>query len=609
MTPEQEPPASNLFDSPVSRRTALGALAAGAGAAALGLDLGLAGRDVQAAGSQFNGATVYLTPPAGTYNTFLTTGSSTGGTAITLGFYGDLLEMPLAMYYWHAKKWLWLMATGGHFSGGNSYVVNLRQGARWSDGTPFTAQDVINTWTILQALGNPLFDYVDTMHAPNDHTVVFHMKVPSTVVERYVLHQAQTAQPRASSVYGSWAKRLRDLFNSGHTVDSPEVKALRAKFLQFRPSTMVVDGPFRIDYTSMTQGQVTLVRNPTSWANHLVGFDRIVLYNGETPTVTPVVLAGLVDYATHGFPPATDREFQRKGFTVLRPPVYNGPAVLPNYAKVPALRNKVARQALLHAVDRKQSGAVGEGQSGIAVKYVAGFSDHLIPDWLDSATLRRLNPYPHDPVKAASLLKSIGWKKGSGGVWVTPDGTKAEWELLAQAEFVDWSATSTNFADQMAPFGIKIKVRELTYTQVPVEVGKGNFQLTMGTWGAAHPHPHFSFVQDILNYVPPITNGPGSGFSLIQPTSAGTVDLRKFIDESGLGLDVAKQKVLVRRMALIFNDLLPIIPLWERYGNNPTRPGVRVAGWPKPGDPIYLNSPYSDAFTIMMLLTGQLHAV
>ena len=47
------------------------------------------------------------------------------------------------------------------------------------------------------------------------------------------------------------------------------------------------------------------------------------------------------------------------------------------------MRNKVARQALLYAVDRKQSGAVGEGKSGIATKYVAGFSEILVRDWLD----------------------------------------------------------------------------------------------------------------------------------------------------------------------------------------------------------------------------------
>jgi hypothetical protein len=58
----------------------------GAGAVALGLDLGPTGEDAQAAGSQFNGATVYLTPPAGTDNTFLTTGSTTVGSALTQGW-------------------------------------------------------------------------------------------------------------------------------------------------------------------------------------------------------------------------------------------------------------------------------------------------------------------------------------------------------------------------------------------------------------------------------------------------------------------------------------------------------------------------------------------
>jgi peptide/nickel transport system substrate-binding protein len=117
------------------------------------------------------------------------------------------------------------------------------------------------------------------------------------------------------------------------------------------------------------------------------------------------------------------------------------------------------------------------------VPQLAGQRDILVPDWLDSATIARLNTYPHDPVKAASLLKSIGWKKGAGGVWITPDGKKAEWELRAKAKGADWSAPSTSFADQLAPFGITIKVRTLTYTQVPVEVGKGTFQLAMQSWG------------------------------------------------------------------------------------------------------------------------------
>ena len=611
MASDQEHSDDNVFASSLSRRQALG-LAAGASAAALGLDLGLGGATAQAAiHGEFHGAWPYLTPPSGHYNTFITTGS-----AYTLGIYQDLMEMPLAMYYWHAKKWLWLMATSGKFVDGDKYVVNLRRGAHWSDGSQFNAQDVIDTWSIHRMNGNELFAYVDTISAPNDHTVVFHMKVPSTTVERYVLHQASgggsIAAPRARSVYGSWAKRFRDLLAHGHGLDSPEVKALRAQFLQFRPTTMVVDGPYQIDPNSITQGQLTLRRNLSSWIANRVGFEKIILYNGETADITPVVLAGKVDYATHGFPPATDREFVRKGFVVLRPPTYYGFGILPNYKRVPAMRDKRARQAMMYYIDRKKMGPVVEGPGGVPNKYVTGFSDRLVPDWLDKATIAKLNTYPLDPDKADSLLKSAGWKKGSDGIWVTPDGQKAKWEILAELEYVDISSLATNFADQLTPHGFKLSTRTVTFTQGDPTRFRGAFDFTSTIWASADPHPHFSWVRDVEFYIPPKSPGPGSGFNPVQKTdSFGTVDLRKLIDESALGLDVAKQKRLVRQMALIYNELVPFFPYVERYGGNPTQPpGVhRVAGWPPPSDPIYQNTPYSDSFTVMMILTGQLHAV
>ena len=37
--------------------------------------------------------------------------------------------------------------------------------------------------------------------------------------------------------------------------------------------------------------------------------------------------------------------------------------------------------------------------------------------------------------------------------------------------------------------------------------------------------------------------------------------------------------------------------------------GVRVTGWPADSDPIVLNAPYGDNFTVMLILTGQLKPV
>src|SRR5205823_8760643 len=140
-----------------------------------------------------------------------------------------------------------------------------------------------------------------------------------------------------------------------------------------------------------------------------------------------------------------------------------------------------------------------------------------------------------------AMLQSAGWKKGSGGIWVTPDGQKATWEILAESEYVDVSSCATNFADQLAPYGFKLKTRTVTYTQVQPLRFAGNFQLTATQWASGDPHPHFSYVQDIEFFIPPRSSGPGSGFNPIQKTSRfGTVNLVKTIDQSGLSLDTAK---------------------------------------------------------------------
>ena len=95
--------------------------------------------------------------------------------------------------------------------------------------------------------------------------------------------------------------------------------------------------------------------------------------------------------------------------------------------------------------------------------------------------------------------------------------------------------------------------------------------MAIQSWGASsHPHPYFSFVQDLytFNYVTAANSGgKGMNFPLKQTTSAGPIDLQAVVDKSAQGLNVDEQKKNVTAMA--FNELLPIMPLWERYGNNP----------------------------------------
>ncbi|MBE3598431.1 MAG: ABC transporter substrate-binding protein [Limnochordaceae bacterium] len=513
------------------------------------------------------------------------------------------MEEPLAFYYWASGTYEPVLATEWRVIPPDRFEVHLRQGVRFSDGTPFNADDVVATFAIGRLYNWVIWKYVDRIEKVNDSTVVFHMKDPSSVVPRYALREPI----RSDSVYGTWAKRVQQLLEEGKGTDSPEWKQLRADFEKFRPSSIVGTGPYNLDVRSISESQATLVKVPTAWAASRVKFDRVVLYNGETPQVTPLVLSKQVDYATHGFPPATERSMVQQGIRVVRPPTYTGPAIFFNNKVYPLNRPEV-RQAIAMVIKRDENARVSLGDSAKPSRYMAGFSDNLVPAWLTESQRERLDPYAYDPDKAAELLKSIGFRKGSDGVWVTDQGKPMALELSVPAEYADWSAAAENAAEQLTRFGIKTTVRAITFTQQPIEIQQGRFQMAIQAWGVGNPHPHFSFVQDLFTYNYVLAPGPGMSFDLKQKTKAlGEVDLEQLVVEAGAGLDEAKQKDAVAKAAIAFNELLPIIPLWERYGNNAVLENVRVAGWPPDGDPIYRNSLYTDPFHIILIHLGRVH--
>jgi len=640
----------NLMTKSLSRRRLVGTTAGGFAAAMLagGALPGGFGKVVMAqdGGTEFHSAWPYLDPGAGGhFNNFVTNGIMNPP-----NIYGDLMFVPMGLLYWANNEWLPLVATGWSYistgggsatpgaspvsgsgatpsteaspaaSGGgpimsqgidvnaDTFQVTLREGVSWSDGNPLTAQDVVDTFHILQLQSNTVWDYIDAVEAVDDYTVNFHMSVPSTVVERYVVRRS----PMPSAIYGEWAQRARDLVEGGKTNEDPEWLQAVEEFNNFRPEDLIVNGPYTIDKNSITNAQFTMPKNDSSyWADQAL-FDRIINYNGETDTISAVVLSKDIDYATHGFAPATEQSMLDNGIRVLRPPTYSGASLKFNFAQLTAFSDKRVRQALAHAIDREQAGFVSLADSGVGVKQMAGMSDNLIPQWMSESDASSLNPYEYDVEKAASLLEEAGWTK-DGDFWTDPDGNEAAYELMFPAEFADYSATGTNVAEQLTNFGFNISPRAVTYTQVPVDVEDGKFQMAIQAWGTStNPHPHYSFVADFFtqNTRTEVGPKPGMKFPLTQETDvAGTVDIEALVVASAEGLDVEQQKAQVTTIALVFNELLNIIPLYERYGNNAALEGVRVAAWPADDDPILKNSPYADGIPTILMLTAQLEPV
>jgi len=625
-SPRRPASPASLLNLPVSRRKLVG-VGAGLSAAvyAGGTLPGGLGKVVMAQDgtTEFHAAWPYLDPGSGGhFNNFVTNGIMSPP-----NLYGDLMYIPLGMMYWANNEWLPLLATDWHFSVGgaepeasaeaspvavdpasDTFIVHLREGVNWSDDTPFTAKDVVDTFDCLWILSNTVWTYIDNVEAVDDYTVSFHMSNPSLIVERYVIRRS----PLPSVIYGEIAQKSRDLRNAGKTGEDPEALQLLDEFNKFRPDQIIVNGPYTIDRDSITNAQFDMPKNEKSFYADKAAFDKIVNFNGETDTISAVVLSKDIDYATHGFPPATEQQMQENGIRVLRPPTYGGGSLLFNFAALPEFADKKVRQALAHAIDREQNAQVTYADSGAPVKYMTGMADLHTENWLSEEAIAGLNQYEFDLDKATALLEEAGWTKEADR-WKKPDGTDATYELVTSAEFADHSASAANVAEQLNSFGFDISVQPITFTQIGVDVDQGKFQLALRSWGSSsNPHPRFSFETAFFvhNTLARNNGGEGMAFPLVQQTDvAGEVDLEQLTRDSAQGMDEALQREQVTTIAQVFNELLNMIPLYERFGNNAALEGVRVATWPAEDDPILKNSPYADGIPTMLMLTGGLEAI
>lgn len=620
-----------LLGKQVSRRKLLGTGAALSAAVYAGAAMpGGLGKVVMAqdGGTEFHSAWPYLDlGSGGHFNNFVTNGIMNPP-----NIYGDLMYVPMGLQYWADWEWLPLLATEWSFSasggaaaspaaspaadaaspaaspageGVDTFTVTLREGVNWSDGNPVTSADVVATFDCLWLMSNTVWTYIDSVTAVDDYTVSFHMSTPSLVVERYVIRRS----PLPAAVYGDFATRAAELRNQGLDSEAPEFLQLLDEFNKFRPEAPVVNGPYTIDPASITNAQFTMPKNETSFWADQAKFDRIVNFNGETDTISAVVLSKEIDYATHGFAVATENQMAEQGIRVLRPPTYGGGALVFNFAALPEFADKKARQALAKAIDRAQSGFISLGESGVPVNYMAGMSDNLVPTWMDEAAISGLNTYAFDPEAAQSELEALGWTK-DGDLWKKPDGSDATYEVVWPAEFADYSATGSDLVEQLNAFGFNVTGRPITHTQIGIDVDQGKFQMAIRGWGSsANPHPRFSYETAFYTHnILAINNGgKGMDFPLTQTTDvAGEVDIEALVRDSALGMDEAAQKAQVTTIAQVFNELLNIIPLYERYGNNAALEGVRVASWPADDDPILKNSPYADGIPTILIFEGRL---
>lgn len=181
----------------------------------------------------FAGGWPYATVPTGHFNMFV-------ANSIELKFYRELHQLPLATYRAANEEYVPMLADSWKLSDDKkTLAMTLRNDVNWRSGEKFTAKDVWTTFMVYRLVGNPVWNYIDSVKVVSDTEVTFSIKQETTMLYRYILRKPMVDY----KTYGVYADKIETLLTSGKNESSEEWKALANEFTNFRPELVNATGP------------------------------------------------------------------------------------------------------------------------------------------------------------------------------------------------------------------------------------------------------------------------------------------------------------------------------------------------------------------------------
>jgi peptide/nickel transport system substrate-binding protein len=325
----------------------------------------------------------------------------------------------------------------------------IRQGARWHDGVPITTADLIFTAAVAQDREIPVmrdqtFAAVERLDAVDDRTLKVLWSRPYVQADALFSFVSSTALANVTPL-------PKHLLEQPFWNDKPNFHQL-----PFWTTEFVGAGPYRVKEYDRDTG-VVLVANDA----FVLGRPKIdeieVKFIPDANTIIANLLSGTLDATfdprSISFAQALQikdqwREGQviyaRTTWVVMYPQFIN-----PTPPQVADVR---FRRAMLQTIDRQD--IVDTMQSG-----VGGVAHHYIgPDWAEYSDVESsIVRYSYDPRAAMQGLESLGFAKGSDGVYRDPAGQRFTVEIRTTMVDIN-SKSSFTVADGWQRFGVPTEV-------------------------------------------------------------------------------------------------------------------------------------------------------
>ncbi len=442
-----------------------------------------------------------------------------------------------------------------------SYTFSLREGVHWSDGHPFSADDVIFT-----------FDAIFDPRYPNRYSQQYTIAGEPLRYEKLDDH---TVRFTTADVYAPFLNdigfmsmlpkhKLEPHFEAG-TLQKQWTSQTAINAVE----EIVGTGPFRL-HSYRPGERMVLAPNPHYWRADSEGqrlpyvdfliskfvpsqnTETVLFATGQTDaadiSVTDVVwvdeAAGTYDFSVHDRGPATGISFfwfnQHPGTDA------DGTPHLPEH-KLRWFRDARFRQAILYGLDRP--GLIKAVYFGRA-RPLDSIISPANGKWHNADTRR----YPYDPDRARALLAEAGFQLGGEGVLRDSEGHPVEFELLASEGSQTASGIATSLIENMRALGITVTLNFLDFGTMINRVSD-TFQYEaamMGFTGGGDPSGGKAIYRSDgrLHVWYPEQESPATDWE---------ARIDDIMDAQERTLEEAERVALIHELQDIFSDELPLI--------------------------------------------------
>jgi len=407
--------------------------------------------------------------------------------------------------HFNLKPWL---AESWEIPDPRTYIFHLQHGVRFHDGQPLTARDV--KWTFdsltsgkLRSAKTSTYAPVDHIDAPDDYTVVFHLKEPFAPLLWNLSDGAIGIVP-----YGS-----RDDFNR-HPIGS---------------------GPFRF-VSAQQDKEVVVERNQEYWATP-PKIERVQFKVIPDATTRALELRKQsADVAINALTADTVVTLERDRDLSVKEAQGTNYMYLAMNLRDPILKDVRVRHAIAYAIDVQP-----------IIHYLlrdqAQPAYSVLPPqhWAYDGDVER---YPHDPARARQILDDAGYGPVDGiRFHITMKITTEESTRLLAAVL----------QQQLREVGIALDIRSFEFATFFADITKGAYQFHSLRWIGGNLDPDiFEHIFGSNSFAPKRANR----------TFYSNPRVDELIREGRNTIDQQKRKAIYDQVQQILAEDLPYINLW-----------------------------------------------